>query len=134
VVHLAKALAAFGRAGGAGAGVLGAKIKELTVTDDTEYWILDGCVWAVGYLGGLDAAKVITDLEMETPSRAVRSQSVYQGSLSKEQRAEKYAAALAGARALIEGPDPGGWREKRTTLTQQKKKSPPAKKTPWNVR
>lgn len=120
VVHLAKALAAFGRAAASAAPTLADRIRELHVTNDSDYWILDGAVWSLAYLGGDTARTLLDELEAEKPSRAARSQSVYQGRMTREAREQRLAQTLSGARALVDGADPGPWREKKTTLKPQK--------------
>jgi hypothetical protein len=116
VVHLAKALAAFGRRAQSAAPTLADRVRELHVTNDTDYWILDGALWSLAYLGGDVARRVLDELAAEEPSRAERAQSVYQGAMTREARARRFAETLRGARALVDGADPGPWREKKTAL------------------
>ncbi|OGQ10857.1 MAG: hypothetical protein A2138_06435 [Deltaproteobacteria bacterium RBG_16_71_12] len=134
LVHLAKALAAFGRKAASAAPTLADRVRELHVTNDTEYWILDGALWSLAYLGGDAARRVLDELVEEQPSRAVRSQSVYQGSMTREARAQRLAETLAGAKRLVDGPDPGVWREKKTTLKPQKRAPEPARHNALSVR
>lgn len=135
LVHFAKALAAFGRRAQSAAPALIAKIREIRVVDDAAYWVLDGCLFALGFLGGDDAFKFVAELAVERPSRAVRAHSVYTGALTKEQRENRFREALQRAHDLVVQRDAGVWREKRTTLEHKEAPAPntPAKKS-WNVR
>jgi hypothetical protein len=118
--HLAKALAALGREAGAAAGSLVAKMRGLVISTDVEYWSFDGAVWALGYLGGDEASLFLDELEAETPSRAVRSNSIYRGAMPKDARQQCYEKALLGARGLLANPLPGVWRERKTNLPLSK--------------
>src|SRR6478736_2798179 len=82
----AKALAAFGRKAQSASPTLIAKLREIRVTDDATYWVLDGGLFALGFLGGKDAFKFLAELAVERPSRAVRANAIYAGELTKEQR------------------------------------------------
>ncbi len=124
--HLAKALAAFGRRAQPAAPTLCARIRDLHVTDDVGYWILDGCLFALGFLGGAAAKALLDALDAEAPSRAVRSDSVYDGELSREERGRRYADALARVRALVEQRDPGVWRPQQARPTRAPSPRPPA--------
>lgn len=134
VAHLAKALAAFGRTAASAAPTLANRVRELHVTNDTEYWILDGALWSLGYLGGDAARRLLDELAAEQPVRALRSQSVYQGTMTPEARAKRFADTLAGARALVDGADPGVWREKKTALKRQRRAPEPARANALSVR
>lgn len=134
VVHLGKALAAFGREAASAATTLADRVRELHVTSDSDYWILDGALWAVGYLGGAAARTLLDELEAERPARVVRSQSVYQGRMTPDARARRWAETLSGVRKLIDGPDPGVWRDKKTTLKPLKDAPAPAKQNALSVR
>jgi hypothetical protein len=133
LVHFAKALAAFGRKAEVAGEALVHRTGNVRVVDDTSYWILDGCIWALGYMGGAHATAFIDRLEAEKPSRAIRSASVYQGEMTVEDRGKRWAETLVGVRALIAQDDPGVWREKKTTL-KPKSPKPTASKKPWTVR
>jgi hypothetical protein len=140
VVHFAKALAAFGRQAQSAAPTLADKIRELHVTDDVGYWILDGALFALGFLGGPHARALLVDLANEQPNRAVRSDSVYDGDLARADRDKRFHECLERVHALIDQKDPGVWREKKTALVQQEPASPdkqaprgPSKKS-WMVR
>lgn len=134
VVHLGKALAAFGRRAASAAPTLADRIRDLHVTNDSDYWILDGALWSLAFLGGDSARRLLDELDGERPSRAGRSQSVYQGRMTREAREQRWAASLAGARKLVDGPDPGTWREKKTTLKPQKRAAEPARQDALSVR
>ncbi|MBI1949037.1 MAG: hypothetical protein HYS27_25335 [Deltaproteobacteria bacterium] len=134
VVHLGKALAAFGRKAASAAPTLADRIRELHVTNDTEYWILDGALWSLAYLGGDAARRLLDELADEQPARAVRSQSVYQGTMTREARAKRFTDTLIGCGKLVGGPDPGAWREKKTTLKPQKRAPEPARHNALSVR
>jgi hypothetical protein len=111
VGHLAKALAAFGRGAQDAAPALADQLAEMIVANDTDYWSFDGCIWALGYLGGPVAETCVRELAKERPSRAVRSQSIYRGRMTKEQRAARFATAIEGAERLLAATDPGVWRQ-----------------------
>ncbi len=134
VVHLAKALAAFGRKAASAAPSLADRIRELHVTNDTDYWILDGALWSLAYLGGDAARHLLDELDAEQPSRAGRSQSVYQGTMTRAAREQRFAESLAAAHRLVDGPDPGTWRDKKTTLKPQKRAPEPARHNALSVR
>lgn len=135
VVHLAKALAAFGRKAQSAAPTLADRVRELHVTNDSDYWILDGALWSLAYLGGDAARRLLDELDAEVPSRAGRSQSVYQGAMTRQAREQRFSDTLKGARALVDGPDPGNWRDKKTTLKPQKRAAAaPAKHNALSVR
>jgi hypothetical protein len=134
LVHLAKALAAFGRKATGSSIDLVERLDPILVTTDCDYWVLDGCLWAMGYLGGEAARRFVEKLSVEKPSRAVRSQSVYEGRMSEAERAGRFAKTLAEVRALIESSDPGTWRSKRTDLEQQATKAKRGRRAPWTVR
>jgi hypothetical protein len=131
VVHLAKALAAFGRKAQIASGALVEKTAEIRVTDDASYWMLDSAVWALAYLGGPEALAFVDKMKREKPSRALKSRSVYQGDMNDADREKRFQETLDGARALISGPDPGTWREKKTSLKPKKGKGSKAPKKPW---
>lgn len=116
VMHLAKALAAHGRKAQSAAAALCARVRLMRVTDDLTYWGLDGCVWALGYLGGDEARELVEELRAEEPPRVV-AQVGYEGEVSAAHRKKHWAKTLTQVRALIDGADPGPWRSKKTTLT-----------------
>jgi hypothetical protein len=133
VGHLGKALASLGRAGAPGASSLVKRLREAFIVNDVDYWSFDGCVWALGYLGGAEAAALIDELDREKPRRALRSSSVYQGKMTPQDRARLFDRALAAARELLAKADPGAWRTQQGKLTAA---APPAptKTKPWMSR
>ena len=114
--HLAKAVAALGRRATAAAETLIARMESMVVTDDVEYWSFDGCVWALGYLGGPEVGPYLSTLEHEDPSRVIRSRSIYAGAMSTEDRERRFVLAIEGARNLLASPDPGEWRRSFLTV------------------
>ncbi|MDP2339366.1 MAG: hypothetical protein Q8O67_00295 [Deltaproteobacteria bacterium] len=110
VGHLAKALGSMGRAAMPASDALIERMGKMLITDDVEYWSFDGCVWALGYIGGAHVPSTLDAIEAEKPNRAVRSHSIYEGVMPKEARAAALDKALAGARALLARADPGCWR------------------------
>ena len=134
VVHFAKALAAFGRTAQSAAPTLIDKIKDLHVMSDAGYWVLDGSLFALGFLGGDVARSFLASLVDERPSRAVKSESVYVGQMTKAEREERYAECLARVQALIAQKDAGSWREKKTELVAKKAIATAPPKKSWMVR
>jgi len=136
VVHFAKALAAFGRKAQPAAPTLIAKLREIRVTDDAAYWVLDGGLFALGFLGGKAAFSFLAELAVERPSRATRSNAVYAGELTKEQREQRFRECLERVHDLIKQDDAGVWRDKRTKLVPvaASSTSNAPKKKSWNVR
>ena len=116
VIHLAKALAAFGRRAQAGVEPLLAQLGELEVDDDIAFWVFDGCLWALGYLGGEVAQDYVATLAMAQNSPVATDDLLYRGTLSLAEREERFDKTLSGVEALLEQEDPGVWREKKTTL------------------
>jgi hypothetical protein len=107
--HLAKAAAAIGRPAQPAAPALCACLQDAVISNDADYWSFDGAVCALGYLGGADARTMIDALATEEPSRAVRSDSIYQGDMPKAARASAFSSVLQRARALWEQDAPGCW-------------------------
>lgn len=132
--HLAKALAAMGREATEASEPLIAKMRPMMITDDVEYWSFDGCVWALGYLGGKLVAPFLDELERETPSRAVRSNSIYRGVMPKDAREAAYAKALAAARDLNSKPNPGVWRTQQMKIGRPTTTQPKMAGRAWDVR
>ncbi|MBL8955919.1 MAG: hypothetical protein JNK82_34410 [Myxococcaceae bacterium] len=124
VVHLAKALAAFGREAQGTVPALVDRMRPIQVMDDTTYWIFDGCIWSLGYLGGDDAVAMLDELLAEKPAR-VTAQVGYQGRLSKAHREKHWVRTLNEVRARAAAPDAGVWREKKTKLQPLSEDGPP---------
>jgi len=118
VVHLAKALAALGREAQSAVPALVDRMQSIQVTDDTLYWILDGCTWALGYLGGDEACARLDAWRAEKPARVV-AQVGYQGRLPRAHREKHWAKTLEVVREKAAAADAGVWREKKTTLQPQ---------------
>lgn len=131
--HLAKALAAFGRKARGASPILADRLRELRITDDPTFWIFDGCLWSLGYLGGEAATKLLRELSAEIPNRALRAGNVYQGKMTKDQRQAQWDKTISGVTELLSKPDPGVWREKKTTLKGTRNKAA-TKNKPWTVR
>lgn len=71
IADLAKALASFGRHGAMGSAILIEKLKGFIISDDPEFWALDGCLYALGYMGGEAALPYIEEqIEAFTEARA----------------------------------------------------------------
>lgn len=117
VVHLAKGLAAFGREAQSATPALVDRVRTMQVMDDTAYWILDGCTWALGHLGGDDARALLDELRAEKPPRVV-AQVAYEGRLPKAHREKRWAQTLEQVRAMVDAEDAGKWRTKKTKLQQ----------------
>lgn len=62
IVEVAKALAAFGRRAEMGSSLLVEKLKGFIISDDPEFWALDGCLYALGYMGGEVAQAYVEEL------------------------------------------------------------------------
>lgn len=133
VGHLGKALAALGRGGAPGAQALVKKLREAFIVNDVDYWSFDGCVWALGYLGGKEAEALIDELDKEKPKRALRSSSVYQGRMTPQDRTRLFDKAIAAARELLAKPDPGKWVAQQGTLSTSAPTAAKATK-PWMSR
>ncbi len=118
VGHIAKALGALGRSAQAGAAPLAAQLRDRPIADDVDYWSFDGAVWALGYLGGPDARQALEELSRETPSRASRSQSVFQGRMPAVDRERLFQKALREAGALVAKEDAGTWRARMGQLQE----------------
>ncbi len=133
VGHLGKALAALGRGGAPGVTALVKKLREAFIVNDVDYWSFDGCVWALGYLGGKEAEGLIDELDKEKPKRALRSSSVYQGRMTPADRARLFDKAIAAARELLAKADPGKWVAQKGTLSTSAPAASAATK-PWMSR
>jgi hypothetical protein len=131
-LHLAKALAAFGRAAQSAVPALLEQLAEMRVVDDVTYWAFDGCVWALGYLGGDMARACLDEIAAESPSRAAASRSVYEGALGDEERETKLRAAILGALALCDDPGDPRWRQ--AMLPKKGMLGRPDKKKSWTLR
>jgi hypothetical protein len=133
-IHLAKALAAFGRQAEKAASYVVERLEAVQVTNDRRFWVLDSGLWVLGYLGGDVARSFVAALKAEKPSRVMRSRSVYEGALKDEQREEMFARTLDEVLALIDGDDPGTWRDKKTELGVAVQEDAPKKLSPWMTR
>ncbi|HEY4219744.1 MAG TPA: hypothetical protein VGO62_00345 [Myxococcota bacterium] len=134
VGHLAKALAALGRKGEPGAVALVAQLTPSFITDDVAYWSYDGCVWAFGYLGGADSDAFIQLLAREKPSRALKSQSIYQGRMPPADRERFWQKALAAADELLHKADAGAWTARQMTVAGADSKKPAGGQKAWMLR
>ncbi len=115
VVNLAKALAAFGREASIASPFLIERIRQLHVTDDELFWVLDGCLYALGFIGGKDAPAFLEELGRLPVSPAIRAGRVYQGELTVEDRTEMFKRALEKVGRML-ASDPGCWRGRATKL------------------
>jgi hypothetical protein len=110
LLHVARALAAFGRRAQSAAPALVVRMAEVNVVDDITFHVFEGTVRALGYLGGDFARDYLAEIAAESPSRAAASSSVYQGALSEAEREAKLQRALAESQALLEVDSPT-WRD-----------------------
>jgi len=133
-IHLAKGLAAFGRAAQNASPYIIERLEQVQVTTDRRFWVLDSGLWVLGYLGGATARTFVAGLKTEEPARVMRSKSVYEGELKHSARAARFVETLDKVLALIDGDDPGGWREKRTDLGAVANQAAPQKLSPWMTR
>lgn len=134
-VHLAKALAAYGRAGQLGAPEIIRRARDIHVTDDAWFWILDSFIWTLGYVGGEEAAAYVEALRAEKTPKVHASDSVYDGNLSAEERGEHHARTLTEVGALIAKDDAGKWTRRMTDLViVDDKAEEPKPLSPWMTR
>ena len=132
--HLAKALAAFGARARMAARLVIDRLRPLQVTTDGDFWALDGGLWVLGHLGGVDARAFVVDLKKERPARVQRSKSVYQGAFDDAERQEVFDASVLGVLALIDAGDAPGWRHKATNLSLVGDAAPAKRLAPWMTR
>lgn len=114
--HLAKALAAFGRAAGMAAPYLIDHIRGLHITDDRTFWVLDGTLHALSYIGDGRTVAFTNELAEQSPLLVSASKSVYRGKLSDEEREAIFFDTLETIADRFESDDPGVWRNKVTSL------------------
>jgi len=133
-VHLMKALAAFGRlASDAELSVL-AFIADLHITSDETFWAFDSALHTLSYIGEDLSFSFLEVLDEEKPSRVLRSDSVYVGTLKKEERAEWYAQSLKRVFERIKSDDAGTWNKKMTQHQIPEGDSSPQTVSPWMTR
>lgn len=116
VLHLAKALAAFGRRAQDGVEPLLSHLDALEIDDDAAFWIFDAGLWALGYLGGEAAQDYVASLQMAHRSRVATDDLMYKGQMTLDERERRFDQTLSGVEALLEQEDPGVWRDKKTSL------------------
>jgi hypothetical protein len=134
-VHLAKALAAYGRDGQLGAPEVIRRARDIHVTDDAWFWILDSFLWTLGYLGGDEAAAFIAELQAEKTPKVNASDSVYDGKLSAGERRDIHAASLTQVAELIAKDDAGKWTTRLTDLViVDEQAEEPKTLSPWMTR
>ena len=132
-VHLMKALAAFGRkASDAEISIL-SFIAELHITNDEVFWAFDSALHVLSYVGEELTRSFLEILDEEAPSRVLRSDSVYVGELSANERADWYTKSLATVFEKIESTDPGTWTKKMTSH-QIPEGEAVSKISPWMTR
>jgi hypothetical protein len=115
--HLAKALAAFGRKSASAAPYLIEKIREMPVTHDIAFWNYDGCLHALGYMGGKEGEKFLAEIQALDPSPVLRSKTVYDGDISDDDRQKIFERTLEAIAKRMADKDPGTWAKKRTTMS-----------------
>jgi hypothetical protein len=133
VAHLAKALAAFGRRAQIASPYLVDKVRVLHVTDDESFWSLDGCLHALGYLGGAGVSELLDELTTRQPCPVTRAGAVYQGQIPETDRRQLFDETLQRVRELLADDTLEGWRGKRTQR-QGQDAAPRAKLSPWMTR
>ncbi len=134
VLHLSKALAAFGRDAVSAAPTVADKIAGLHVTDDVAYWVFEGTVFALMFLGGPRALLTLDALAAQVPPRPLRAQSVYVGAMPRERREKRFEMMLTDGRAVLAQADPR-WLKKRTRLqANAQPQAVAASKKAWSVR
>ncbi len=115
-LHVAKALAAFGRRAGPAAPYLIERIRAVLVTDDESFWALDGMLHALSYVGDGRNVTFTNELAAQTPSVVMVSRSVYRGALGDDDREAMFYDTLEDVADRLESDDPGTWRTKTTRL------------------
>jgi hypothetical protein len=133
VFHLAKALAAFGREAGMAAPYLVDHLEDLRVVDDESFWIFEGCLYALGYLGGERARAFVDKVAAEEPPRVVKAGAVYRGELEGVVRRARFAQAVVDVRALLDS-DPQPWRARQGDLARAATTPKKTKTAPWMTR
>ena len=133
ICHLAKALAAYGRGASAGTRYLVDKVSDLHITDDVSFWNFDGCLHALGHLGGDEVAPLLDELERREPSPAIRAGSVYQGQISEQDRRLMFTETLQRVRVMASDPELEPWRDKRTDRAAEVQEAR-GKMAPWMTR
>jgi hypothetical protein len=123
--HLAKALAAFGREAQVGAPYVVDHVLTCHVVDDESFWIFDGLLYTLGFLGGPAAKAMVDAVGKDDPPRCAKKTAIYTGSLTLEVRRAHHAETLENVRAML-NTDPGPWRGKRSRLERKA----PAQKAP----
>ncbi|MFH1810331.1 MAG: HEAT repeat domain-containing protein [Pseudomonadota bacterium] len=131
--HLAKALAAFGRQAQIATPYLIDKLRTLHVTDDESFWTLDGCLHALGYLGGEGATSFLEELANLQPCPVTRAGAVYQGEIPEQDRRLLFEETLQRVREFVADDTLEGWRSKRTQRQGQDVETRP-KLSPWMTR
>lgn len=113
--HLAKALAAFGREAQVAAPYVVDHVLETRVVDDESFWVFDGLLYALGFLGGPAAKAMLDAVAKDKPPRCAKKSAVYEGSMPLGERAAHHAETLERVGAMLSA-DPGPWRSRRTKL------------------
>jgi len=133
ITHLAKALAVFGRRAGLASSLIIEKLRGMHVDDDTSFWSLDGCLHALGHLGGEVVGEFLDELAARSPNPVTRAGSVYQGEIPAADREKLFSETLTRVRGLLAQPEIEGWRSKRTKR-QPKRVDARKKMSPWMTR
>ena len=111
------------------------RARDIHVTDDAWFWILDSFLWTLGYLGGEEAAAFIAELQAEKTPKANASDTVYDGKLTAEERRAKHAQSLEAIAALIAKDDAGRWTTRLTDLViVDEEAEEPKTLSPWMTR
>lgn len=113
VAHLAKALAAFGRAAVLAAPHIADLVKHMPVTNDAIFWTYDGCLHALGYVGDESYIDLINHLASRHPP-PVCPKGVYDGAIPDDDRKMLFTETLDRVRELLQRKDGEGWKAKRT--------------------
>jgi hypothetical protein len=133
VLHLAKTLAAYGRDAQVAATTLARKIDAMHVTDDIGYWVFEGAVFSLMFLGGPVAAQCLDRIAREAPPRPLKSDAVFAGSMPRGRREKRFEMMLQDGKALLAEANPR-WTSKRTRLKADPNARPPPPRKAWNVR
>ena len=84
------------------------------------FWVLDSALYALGYMGGEAAQKYIHEVAALKPTLVEKSNSVYSGSISAEQRSKLHGLTLKNVLAMVDMEDAGRWDKKMTSLKRKK--------------
>lgn len=126
---LAKTCAALGRQAGMASTVLLQKMNDFIINDDAEFWAYDGCLHALGHLGG-DLEEIEAYLKaVEEEPPILRTGSLYRGEMEAGVRAQLFVDTLKRIREMLSQEDLPGWTGPRSELSTEQE--PTKKLSPW---